>query len=363
MSNALISQRLRALREELSLSQDDVAQALGLKDRQTVSAIETGDRKMKVGEVVQLIERYNLDQDYFTDPFRLVGEGAFNWRQTASAPAVLRAYQERAGRWLATYRELSAIEDRPGPAERRCLRLWENSSFEMAMAEGERITVDYNMGDVPAVRLPEVMEDDFGILVLMVDMDQHISGAACRLPDLDSVLVNRQENPGRRNFDLAHEFFHILTWDKMPPKEVEAATERGGSRIEQLANCFASALLMPRRLLERFGDWRRLGNNERAHRMREVADHFRVSVTALHWRLVGLQFLSRATAMLEVSPPMQAYLDDTPAAFSRSFLKVMACAIERGQISVARLSKLLEIPRFDLRDLFDAHGIEVARTV
>jgi hypothetical protein len=43
------------------------------------------------------------------------------------------------------------------------------------MAEAERLTVDYHMGDVPAARLPEVMEQDFGILVLMVDAEEGIS--------------------------------------------------------------------------------------------------------------------------------------------------------------------------------------------
>ena len=42
------------------------------------------------------------------------------------------------------------------------------------------------------------------------------------------MLINRDEVPGRRHFDLAHELFHILTWDAMPPDHVEEATETGG---------------------------------------------------------------------------------------------------------------------------------------
>ncbi len=363
MTNPLISQRLKALRKERGLSQDDVAAVLGMNDRQTVSAIEGGVRPLKGREAVALMGAYGVDQDYFTDPFRLVGEGAFNWRQTMSSPAALKDYQERAGRWLAAYRALSTSENRPGPAERRSLRLAENSTFEMAIAEAERLTVDYSMGDVPAVRLPTVMEEDFGILVLMVDMDSRISGAACRLPEMDAVLVNRHENPGRRNFDLAHEFFHILTWDRMPPKPIEDASESGGSRVEKLANSFASALLMPRRLLERFGIWTGMGVAERAARMRTVADHFRVSVTALHWRLVALKFLNRQAPMLDVAALGAAQRADTPAAFSRVFLQAMADAIAKGRLSVAKLASLLETPRYLLRDLFETHGIEAPVTV
>ena len=59
--------------------------------------------------------------------------------------------------------------------------------------------------------------------------------AACRLPELDVVLINRREVEGRRHFDLAHELFHILTWDAMPPEHSEAmAAAIPGARIEIL---------------------------------------------------------------------------------------------------------------------------------
>lgn len=361
--NPLIGLRLAALRERDSLSQSDVARVMEVKSHQIVSNIENGTRPMKGAELAALIKRFGVTPEYFTDPFRLEGEGQFCWRQSHCSRVALECYRQKAGTWLATYRALSRPQDRPGPRERMSLRLWERSSFELAMAEGERLTVDYNMGDVPALRLPEVMEQDFGILVLMVDADDGISGAACRLPELDAVLVNRKENPGRRNFDLAHEFFHLLTWDTMPPSEIEGVTESGGNRVEQLANAFASALLMPQRVLARFGEWRRLGNSERASRMREVADFFRVSVTALHWRLVGLKLLCKASEMLEVKAPSSDYLQDTPPAFSKGYMGVMAEAIHRGDISVGRLAKLIEVPRHALRSLFASHEIAAPVTV
>jgi hypothetical protein len=52
---------------------------------------------------------------------------------------------------------------------------------------------------------PEEHADEncnIAILVLMVDPIDGVSGAACRLPELDVVLINRREVPGRRHFDL-----------------------------------------------------------------------------------------------------------------------------------------------------------------
>jgi len=364
MTNPLIGIRLKALRESRDLNQDDIAELLGIRDRQTVSALEKGDRRAKPNELAALIDHFGLDDDYFTDPFRLVGEGQFSWRQSGCAPAALNTYRDRAGKWLALYRALSSAEDRPGPRERLSLRLSEHSTYEMAAGEGERLTITCNMGEVPARELPRVMEQDFGILVLMVDMDDQMSGAACRLPEMDAVLVNRRENPGRRNFDLAHEFFHLLTWDTMPPKPVEEAGERSrSSRTEKLADNFAAALLMPRRLLEKFGQWVHFGVAERAARMRQVADHFQVSVTALHWRLVFLGFLTKNAEMLDVPTPSPKYLQDRPLAFSRTFLSVVARGIETGRLSAARAVKLLGISREILRDLLIAHGVPAPVTV
>ena len=93
------------------------------------------------------------------------------------------------------------------------------------MRAGEWFADEFGLGAAPATRLSEAMERKLGILVLMVDADRDISGAACRLPELDAVLIARREVAGRRHFDLSHELFHILTWDAMPPEHAEAAQE------------------------------------------------------------------------------------------------------------------------------------------
>ena len=125
---------------------------------------------------------------------------------------------------------------------------------------------------------------------------QGISGAACRLPELDAVLIARGEVAGRRNFDLAHELFHILTWEAMPPAHVEDASDVGGGRVEQLANNFAAAVLMPRAPLELFGDWGRLDMDGLIARLNATADELDVTSSALRWRLVALRQLSKAKA-------------------------------------------------------------------
>ena len=218
MARDLIGSRIKALRQERGLSQDDVARLLGFNDRQTVSTIETGTRKVTAQELLLAAEKLEAPLEYFTDPFRLEGEGRFSWRQTGVPPERLSEYESRASRWIGAYRTLAAQVGRKTRLVRPSLGLTRRSRYEDAIEAGERFAIEFGLGEVPARRLARAMEEELGILVLMVDADEGISGAACRLPELDAVLIARREIVGRRHFDLAHELFHVLTWEAMPPK-------------------------------------------------------------------------------------------------------------------------------------------------
>jgi Zn-dependent peptidase ImmA (M78 family)/transcriptional regulator with XRE-family HTH domain len=364
MTTNIIGTRIKALREERKLSQDDVARLFGFKDRQTVSAIETGERRVSAEELLVAVEKLGAPLDYFTDPFLLVGEGRFSWRQTDVGPQRLTAYENSAGRWIAAFRAIAPQVGRAAPLLRRTLGLTRHQSFEDAMQAGERFAAEFKLGDLPATRLIEVMERELGILVLMVDAFQGISGAACRLPELDVVLINRNEVPGRRHFDLGHELFHILTWDAMPPERSEESKETGGNRVEQLANNFASAVLMPVPGLDRFGSWSDLRDRKLTDRLNAVADELQVTASALKWRLVALDRLKPAVARTVSDTAVRNNGRRTPAVgtpplmFSKPFMEVIARAVDEGRVSARRAAGLLDQIVDDLAELFAAHGVE-----
>jgi len=356
----LIGTRIKALREERKLSQDELARIFGFKDRQTVSAIETGERRVSAEELLTAVEKLGASLDYFTNPFLLVGEGKFSWRQSNVAPERLSGYERRSGRWIAALRTLAPQVGKPSSYLRQALKLTSKSRFEEAMEAGERFAADFELGEVPAARLAEVMERKLGILVLMVDAIDGVSGAACRLPDLDAVLINRHEVAGRRHFDLGHELFHILTWDAMPPAHVEESTEQSKIRVEQLANSFASALLMPTAALQRFAPW----SGDLVARLNAAADALQVTATALKWRLVATRQLELATACnipdaaLRTKGRAAAARGAPPPLFSKPFVEVIALAINEGRLSARRAADLLDMTTEDFADLCKTHGVE-----
>ena len=360
MSN-LIGTRLKALREDRKLSQDEIARVFGFKDRQTVSAIETGERRLSAEELLTAVQKLGATFEYFTNPFLLVGEGKFSWRQSNVALERLNAFERVAGRWVAANRALAPEVGRPAPNLRQALKLTSKSTFEEATAAGERFAADFELGAVPADRLAQVMERRLGVLVLLVDAIDGISGAACRLPDLDAVLINRHEVTGRRHFDLAHELFHILTWDTMPPDHVEEASERSKIRVEQLANNFASAVLMPTAVLDQIGP----PEADLILWLNDNAEALQVTATALKWRLIALGRLDAARANKIPDAALRNNGRDIsgrepPPLYSKAFMEVIALAIGEGHMSARKAADLLDMTLDDLAQLCATHGVKVA---
>jgi len=364
MAQTLFGPRIKALREARKITQDDLARQFGFKDRQTVSAIETGERRLSADELLRAAEIFETTIDGLADPFVLVGnEGQFSWRQTNVAPETLSTFESGAGRWIATFRRVAPQVGYAPPLMRRTLNLSTKSSFEDAIAAGERFAAQFDLGEVPARRLAEVMEREFGILVLMVDAVNGVSGAACRLPEMDAVLINRHEPEGRRNFDLAHELFHILTWEAMPPHHLEEAGETSKSHVERLANNFASAVLMPRAVVDRFGDWAGMDVGAIIAKLNGMADALAVTASALKWRLVALGSITQGVARQVPDAAIRnngraSVLRDAPPIFSRRFLEVIARGLDEGHLSTRRAASLLGVTLDDLPDLYQAHGID-----
>ena len=363
MSSDFIGKRLRAIRESKSISQDTAAERLGINDRQTISAIETGHRRMSVDELLLAADVFDVSVGYFTDPFRLEGEGQFSWRANGAKPSELKEWEARAGSWIALFRTLRERMNMQQPLLRHSLSLSKQSSFEDASTTGERFCSEFELGENPAKQLDKLMESHLNYLVLSADMGLNISGAAVRVSDLDAVLVARNEITGRRNFTLAHELFHMLTWDAMPPSHVEESGVRKRNHVETLGDNFASALLMPSYVLQRYGSWTDLSIGQLINKLNSVATELGVTSQALKWRLVNVGSLKRLTANAIADRSLRnngngKKDEEIPALFSKHYIEVIGRAIDAGHVSVRRVVDVLDMTFEDLQDLFKVHDVD-----
>ena len=357
-----IGRRVAVAREMARMTQEQLSKRLGFNDRQTLSAIESGQRKLAADELMTLIEVTGQNLDFFTDGCRLVGEGTFSFRSVNTEPVRLDEFEQRAGQWIAAYRRLGYVLGQASSPLGYRLTLTDRSTYEEARAKAENLVKQWELGDVPADRLVAAAERNLAVLVLYVDVEG-ISGAACRLADLDTILINRRECVGRRNFDLAHELFHLLTWDRMPPVREDGDTPRGhiAKRVEELANNFASALLIPAEPLRRLWDKRRTTNIH--DWLNKTANVFHVTALALKWRLVHLDWLSKAD-LLEVNDSRLVANGEpgkstrVPHLFSHRFAERMHAALEQGHITARRAAGVMGTDLDGLVSLLGQHGFK-----
>jgi Zn-dependent peptidase ImmA (M78 family) len=170
-----------------------------------------------------------------------------------------------------------------------------------------------------------------------------ISGAMCRLPDISIIVINRRESQVRRHFDVAHELFHALTWDALTPERrenLDAKPPRRYARVEQLADNFAAALLMPRASLTKLIDPARFDD---AQHLAEVARDLQVSTRALAFRLLNARMIDKRTcaALQEVRFPKVP--SPEPKLFSQSFVSLLHDGIARGHVSARKAAKALSM--------------------
>ncbi len=362
----LISRRLRYAREKRDFTQADLSRKLGFKDRQTLAAIEAGQRKLSAEELVRATQILGVDLEFFTDRFRLVDEGSFSWRTTKHAtPALLTTFEEKAGRWIVLYRQLGERKNSVSPPVLQPrLPLTHQSSYEDACAAAENLGREWELGEVPALRLPQCVRDKLGALILNVDAPQSISGAACHVPGLNVILINRNEPEGRRHYDLAHEVFHLLTWEQMTPEHCEHEIPHGGKgkRSEQLADNFASALLMPERTLR--PQWETHSHGDLHTWLNTTANNLRVTAVALKWRLVQLGWLTKADLLTIRDKKLTANgcshtPSPTPRRFSEAFMQRLHDALATGALSVRRAASLLDMTIEDLGELFEDYELPI----
>lgn len=357
----MVGERIKAAREALDMNQKELAEKLGIKDRQTLSAIESGARKVSSAELVAIIKVLRKDLEYFTDPFLLVGEGVFSWRAQAE-PAILENFEEKARVWIGTYRTLWTELGEPFNPLGFRLKLSERSSFEDAWNAAEELQRKWNLGETPSNNLLGIAEDKLDILVLYVDVERgtSISGAACHLPEFSTILINRREPDGRRHFDFAHELFHVLTWKEMPPERLDKDNPlvRKGKRVEQLADNFAAALLMPRHVVTK--RWSERGKKEIHEWINRTATDFGVTAKALCYWLMNLNLLSiKERQSIEEDrliwngrTPVERNL---PSLFSRIFMHRIRKAMDKGLLSERRAASLLGLSLDELWKVLEGY--------
>lgn len=362
-----MGQRIRAARDQAGLNQEQLSDQLGFSDRQTLSSIENGSRRIQAGELSKLGKIFEKPVEWFLDPFVIAGEAKFSWRVSPSVTEeCLHQFESSAGEIIGLLRFLmKSLQGNPKTLT-PMLRIDEYSKFEDAWEWGEALARELDLGLIPTDNLIEGIEKKLNFPIVFIDPKEKygiegISGAMCRLRDLGVIFVNRQESFHRRFFDISHELFHALTWDFFQPSyrdlEVSSIKTKGKEkRIESLADNFAAGLLMPRNSLKELIDPAYYSD---AQHLAEVSQKLHVSSKSLGYRLLNLKLIDQKTfnRLIEVKLP-KPYSEPVKL-LSENYANLLHDGIALGHVSSRKAAKALSMNLQELHDVLTSYGKSV----
>ena len=182
---------------------------------------------------------------------------------------------------------------------------------------------------------------------------EQTGSAACTVSETygPAILLNTHAVRWRRNFDLAHELFHILTWQVFRAGATGSDTTPG-EQEEQLATCFAGNLLMPVDTVRGAIEDRSKDDSISFKDLFDIARQFDVSVESLFWRMKFLYKRSEEDTRNDIQR-YQAVgriweVDrerDEPLPRPLRFKALAISALREGKISQGKFAEYLGISR------------------
>lgn len=365
-----ISFLLKQEREALSYTLKEVSQKMGFQNYQILSNIESGQRDIKVWELSKLAEIYGRDINFFMSGKTEPSHTKILWRdpkQTEDKTKVERQFITLCQNYKKlldlTNEEHTALSIATVPAPNKQEFTNRGFSYVLELAEYYRKILD--LGGRPAYVISRKLEQDLDVLVLYLDLGITGSGASTASDFGKAILINSNDAPWRRNYDLAHEFFHLITWEIFSDEEIYPKSKDGKSKVEQWADAFASAVLLPVEEVSREFSKKLIDNKITYLSLVEIAREFDVSIDALLWRLVNLRHLRKKDVekcvqeegIRKIDKEMrQTNIADQRPYISSRYITLAIKAMQMGKISKAKFAEYVNKPFSEISSFVKKYG-------
>lgn len=370
--NKELGQKIKTMREKFNMTLNNLSKKIGFSNYQTLASIESGERQVKANELVKLCKIFQIDLE------KLIQNPIEN-----SVPVVLWRNKYQINEEV-SYKENMFLTfcDRYYDLEQKCGIERNELINELKVVSHKKILSDsYNyidlwtaeltnilqLGSRPALSLGKVLEEKFGIKLLYLDLRNCGSGASTVNDEFGSViLINRFDMPWRRNYDIAHELFHILTWDLFAADEIHCTdSSNGKTQVEKWADAFASRLLLPSNILENEIKRHIKDNQIFFLDFIDIAREFGVSTEALLWRLVLLGKLKEADVkkifeegeLLQIDKNRRDKEREGQAPYiSDRYIFLAFKCFQMGLLAWGILAEYLDCERNELSDFLKKYG-------
>ena len=365
VTNEIIGRRLEKVRKDLGLSLEFVATQIDLNCYQVLRNIEKGSRPVRAAELAKLSKLYYRDLSYF-----LVGDEAreeqrsLAWRKDPSVAAT-KQLEAKVLRLLMDYNLLEELTSEAPPAR---FAPWDKGQVEMGYKgvsrKAEQLGAELGLGPRPGLSLSDIIENKLGAKLLHLKMEDGVS-AVSAIGDFGyAIIVNSEEAPWRRRFNLAHELFHLYASNITPLGEVHASDDVGRTMTEKYADAFAAALLLPEEHLKEAVRSRAQSNCLEPVDIIDIALDFAVSSQALLYRMQNLGLLTSPSAdeiiaseqFIRLNREFRRQHNQPAQEFSSHMVLLALKAMQHGKISKGRVCKMFDVSKTEFPTFLMGRG-------
>lgn len=346
-----IGDRLRELRELRGLTQPVVSARTGI-GVSSLSEFEHEKREPSVAQLQALAKCYRVSLTEILEEHHTRSGNMVLWREKPEHQAA-----ELEAQFLQLCRQYQNLETWCGvEAPVRLPFADATDSATFTFDDAEALARDTRMllclGDRPARTLLPALEEQCGLKIFHLPFEPTGTAASTKSDEFGvGILLNARNARWRRNFDLAHELFHVLTWERFDHSEGASSKQE-----EKLANAFASHLLLPHDAV-RMAIHQRLRNRGLPlEGLFEIARDFDVSVDALLWRakvIYGRTQEETLKAIERAKRHARAFEErpgETPPTRPTRFNALAVTALRKGEVSVGRCAEYLGISRAEAQE-------------
>jgi len=358
----VLGSRIKQRRNQLNLTQRDLAKHCNLGSSQIVSQIEQGTREVKAWELAKIAHSLKVDMQELLEGEEPSEMPSVLWRQrpdkeSETIEADLLMLCKR-------YHHVEKLSGTQVPCRIPELPLAAN--YTEIDAQVNQVSDVLDLGSRPASSLINVLEERCGVKIFYKELES--GSAASVIGDFGpAILMNLSEAPWRRNYNFAHEFYHLITWKSISPGIKERP--RSWDKMEKLANYFASCLLLPLEPLKVELEKAKTDQGIAYIDLVNIARDFGVSTQALLWRCFSLRlFKNKGDIERLLKDPAFQQLDKgtmsehwwKPRPLPERYVRLAFSAYIKGKLSRMRIAEYLDTSLIDLDNTLAEYGIEAA---
>jgi len=350
-----IAERLKHSRSRTGLTLEQVEKRTGI-GKSSLSEFENGKRPPSLSQLQALAAAYRRSVSFFLAEGEIPQEvvlwrdrPADGWEETEAV--FLRLCEQYHNLELWTNEELPvSLPSVAGTAA--------SFTYRRAEALAKEVRDKLTLGDRPGLSLLSVLEEVCGVKVFHLRFDPAGPAVSARSETYGAaMLLNAGNVRWRRNFDLAHELFHLLTWSVFRTGGGEKTSLTDDDKEEKLADVFASRLLLPAEAVESAFTAKVRDGKMGYEEVYDIARQFDVSASAMLWRLYNLKLLADSLSPDDVRSTARGLAaryaayeerrDTTPLKWPERYKALAVKALNSGAMSTGRFAEYMEITRQD----------------